>query len=221
MSIKKIKIVLWVFWLSIAGPSQGADITGSIGIVGGLNLIGSTGSITGIHPYIGVTASGISAIKNGMVFWDTTPPGTGDYASVPFGVFMNPPTVTFGTIPLNSSVSLPNDPLLWSFNYDGRTYSLDLTTVSVQYPSQGQVDLSGQGLLEITGSATFEPTPATWTLAAIPTDNGGTAFSSSATANPISAPEIDASSGTSAIALLIGTLLVLSERSRRSYRATR
>jgi hypothetical protein len=48
---------------------------------------------------------------------------------------------------------------LWTFNFDGDTYSFDMTSVIVQRTST--LTLLGSGILSITG---FDPTPGTWVL---------------------------------------------------------
>jgi hypothetical protein len=51
-------------------------------------------------------------------------------------------------------------------------------------------------------------------MGAVPRDKGGSSIGGSGPSRAYVVPEIDAASGTSAIALLIGILLLASERSR-------
>lgn len=203
MNIKKLKILLWVVWLSIAGPSQGAGVTGEVGFVG----VGST-PLTLIG---GTNFSNSTGIGFGGS-WEIFGGGTGDYASVLPGW-----PVTFGSISFDPFPPIPQAPL-WTFSYAGRTYSLDgLSSVNITNRTASEITLTGQGNLNITG---LDTTPGQWNFTAN-TYGSVFTFSSGAVASPIAAPEIDASSGTSAIALLIGSLLILAERSRRSYQIAR
>ena len=97
---------------------------------------------------------------------------SGDYLGVPTGSVTNP-GVTFKPFtwnPFSGSV-VP----LWSFTYSGKTYSLDATSLTVDFNSASTLVLEGAGTAHITG---FDDSPGLWNITA--NSLGGTAsFSAS------------------------------------------
>lgn len=197
MNIKRLRILLCVGWFSIAGAAHSTTITGEAGFVGlgwtPASLIDGTDFST---------ATGINFGQGLEVFAG----GTGDYSSVLVGL-----PVKFGTIMFDPFPPIPQTPL-WSFSYGGRTYSFALSALNVDHRTAEEIVLTGQGKLNISGLA---ETDGKWNFTGN-TQGAVFTFSSGARATPIAAPEIDAASGTSAIALLVGALLLMAERSRRS-----
>ena len=54
---------------------------------------------------------------------------------------------------------------LWTFTTGGRTYSFDLTTVSIAGQNNFFLNLLGTGTLRITGGGpSYDPTPGTWSF---------------------------------------------------------
>ena len=201
MNINKLRALLWALGLSIAGTAHSATIDGEVAFVGG----GMTSySLLGGNDFL--TSTGIDFSNSLELFAG----GTGDYANVP-PLWL----VRFGSISINAFSPMPQR--LWSFSFGQRQYWFDLSSLSVEARTANEITLVGQGKLNITG---FDPTDGQWNFTAN-TYGSVFTFSSGAIAAPIAAPEIDAKSGTSAIALLAGVLLLAAERSRRSIQVAR
>ena len=193
----KIFTVLCVGWLSVAATAHGTPIQGEADFGGGgftkLSLIGGSDflSATGIN-----FSSGLEYFKS----------RTGDFLPVSPGTLVKFANISFGSIP-----SVP----LWDFASGGKSYSFTLSSLAIDNRTRDTISLEGGGTLKISG---LEATLASWRLDGDINRKLFT-FSSEASSTRIAAPEIDASSGTSAIALLAGVLLLLAENSRHRARS--
>lgn len=204
MNTKMLRTVLWIGLLLIAVNAQAAQIQGGIRfgalnykLIGGNNFSKSTG----------IDFSRGRAFVAGE---------NGDYGSVPSLLSVKLGSLTYDPFP-----PIPRKPL-WSFTVKGRTYSFHLLSVTVNKRTATDLVINARGTLRITGKGvTFDPTPGEWNFRANRFGSTGSfkaiaKVPATATNAPIAAPEIDAASGTSAIALLVGALLLAAERSRRS-----
>lgn len=93
------------------------------------------------------TATEILSITQGVVAGGTQ---MGSYSSVP----ANTGPVDFSSIDSFHTIvgPLASSPL-WTFSYDGNTYSFTATSISLVYQSANFLDISGQGYADITGYA--------------------------------------------------------------------
>lgn len=123
--------------LSIATLRADPMVTGSIGF----NAVASTNTNKLS------TATEITSITHVTVAAGTQ---MGSYASVPD----NQGPVTFSAIDSFSTIVAPlkNTPL-WSFTYDGKTYSFTATSITLDFKSANFLDISGTGYADITGYA--------------------------------------------------------------------
>jgi hypothetical protein len=109
----------------------------------------------------------------------STTGGTGNYSPVLTGQ-----VVTFEPFTFRPSLS-PN-PLLsmWTFDFDGKTYSFDATGLSINGSTYNTITMQGPGIARITG---FDATPGNWYFSA--NSAGGTAsFSTSTDVTPVPEP---------------------------------
>jgi hypothetical protein len=162
--MKKLVTIGLVALALMAAPraAQAAAIKGSIGFGGGFTPTGGTnlGNATGLH------------FVNPII---VTNPRSGDYAAVPAGTLTNFTDFTF------NPASTPVVPL-WSFTIGAVTYSFDLSSVTVVNQSKTFLNLTGTGILHITG---FDDTPAIWTFSGT---KAGASFSFGSDATAV-APE--------------------------------
>lgn len=93
------------------------------------------------------TATEITSISQATVAAGTE---TGSYSAVPD----NTGPVTFSAIDSFATIVGPllHSPL-WTFTYDGKTYSFTATSITLDYQNKNFLDISGQGYADITGYA--------------------------------------------------------------------
>jgi hypothetical protein len=192
MNFQKPRTLLWAAAFSLfAATAQAAPITGDLGIIGG----GYT-----------LTADGVDfSGGRGFVFG-----ANGHYREVP-----NFTPVTFHSFIYNPFPPIPQT-LLWSFTSKGRTYSFNLTSVTVTHRTDTEIVITGVGKLKVTG---LDETDGQWNFTGN-TQGSVFTFSSGTKAAPNAAAKINTASGVGVIALLIGGLLFTAEISRRSLQAS-
>lgn len=100
------------------------------------------------------------------------------------------------------TASTPINPL-WTFAYDGDTYSFDLTVLHVDYTSPTDLLLSGLGTAIITGPGTaYLPTTGSWNFSSQSQGQTSFTYSSTTTVPGSSVPD-----GGSTVAML-GTAMI-------------
>lgn len=82
---------------------------------------------------------------------------SGSYSGVPSGA-LSGQLATFNDFTFEPTL-VPNPVLLWSFDFDGRTYSFTMDTVSLNDRAANFIELTGFGVLSITG---FDDTRGVW-----------------------------------------------------------
>jgi len=136
----------------LAAPpaAQAASIKGSVAFAGDWQpmvdgaLVSSIPGANGVHFIAPIV---------------TTLPSTDDYASVPPGT-----VATYTDFRFSGSGGGPSGPPvapLWTFTSGPKTYSFDLLSVSVVTQTFGNLQLSGKGILKITG---LDDTQGRWTF---------------------------------------------------------
>lgn len=132
---------------------------------------------------------------------------TGDYASLP-----NLLSVTFSPFIFNPPTQSVNP--LWTFDYDGRTYSARTTSqVSIFNAATNIWNFGGMGILSITG---YEDTAADWNFS---TGRIGNSFFFGSAAAAIDAPTSVPESGETILMLALGFgCMLLVGRSRLAPR---
>ena len=123
-------------------PQQAAgnyQVNGTIYFGGGLGTLDATlGSANAFKSITGVEATLV----------------TGDYSPIPLGTGAAFTSFTFN--PFVGSV-VP----LWTLTVGGTTYSLNATSIDINYQIPNFLNLEGQGVAQITG---FDDTPGSWTI---------------------------------------------------------
>lgn len=139
--MKKILALLAMLCCFAATTAVAVPITGSINFAGNNAYLGGTtpATATGIDFLLGLTLFG----------------NQGDYAAVTPGT-----TVTFQDFYFSPTMSPNPVAPLWTFDFDSKTYSFDMTSVSSSVsPDGSSLTLVGNGILSITG---FDDTLGSW-----------------------------------------------------------
>jgi hypothetical protein len=157
---------------------QANPIVGNIDMTGTASLNGSLGTATEIINYSGSA---------------TVTSASGAYQHLAIGTLVNWNTISWN--PANTPVEL------WSFTSGFWTYSFDAISMTVVSQSNDALELSGAGVVKITGiGSPYLATLTTWTLAITPGQDGGYSFNF----DPPSAPTPD----DGATGLLLGIALL-------------
>jgi hypothetical protein len=142
--------------------------------------------------------------------------GTVTIGGVPTGSF----TGTAGLVTWNAfSWNPPSTPVvpLWSFGFGGRTYSFDLTSITVDSQDNTFLNLLGSGVLKITGAGpTYDDTFGAWSFTISNPTGGAHANFAFTFANSQTAAAPDAG-GT--LILLGGAIMGLMGIARKTVRA--
>jgi hypothetical protein len=155
-------VILAVSGFALSAQATPTSISGDISLSGTISMNGSSFlTATAFTGFQDVSVGGPSAVTGDYV-------GTSGSAVTVKPFTWSPPTT-----------STPIDPL-WTFVYNGDTYSFDLTVLHEDYASPTGLLLSGQGTAYITGPGTdFLPTSGTWDFSA--QSQGQTSFTYSST----------------------------------------
>jgi hypothetical protein len=206
-SIKTIPVIYAAAFCAavLAGPGARANsisIDGSIAFgVGGV-VVNNPILADATSFYVdGPVVPGGPAVEN-TAYVGEIPQGT--YSSVPVTTL-----VTFNGFTFNPAVASITP--LWTFTYDGLTYSYDATSVVADFnASLDEWDIGGSGMAMITG---FTSTPGTWTVNLSQTDASFAFDATSGASGSVSNGSVSDSG--SAIVLLGGSLLGLAGFRRR------
>jgi len=154
--------ILAMSGFALSAQANPIPIVGNISLSGTVTMNGpSFVTATAFTGFEDVTVGGPSALSGDYV-------GTSGSAVTLTPFTWSPPTA-----------STPINPL-WSFVYDGDTYSFDLTVLHEDYASPTGLLLSGQGTAYITGPGTdYLPTSGTWDFSS--QSQGQTSFTYSST----------------------------------------
>ena len=154
--------ILAMSGFALSAQANSIPIVGNISLSGTVTMNGpSFDTATAFTGFEDVTVGGPSALSGDYV-------GTSGSAVTLTPFTWSPPTA-----------STPINPL-WSFVYDGDTYSFDLTVLHEDYASPTGLLLSGQGTAYITGPGTdYLPTSGTWDFSS--QSQGQTSFTYSST----------------------------------------
>jgi hypothetical protein len=147
MNAKSLTITMAMAGLISTGLQvQATSISGSISFDGGAVLLNNTlASATAIDSFGGATmVSGGANLPTGTFAGLATTPVTMTAQGFTFSPGLSPSPI--------------ND--LWSFTAAGITYSFNLLSATGVF-ANGSLDLSGQGILQVTG---YADTAGTWTL---------------------------------------------------------
>jgi hypothetical protein len=124
--------------------------------------------------------------------------GTGDYAGVPFGT--DTTFTNFSFTGDGSSATLTGNVIpLWSFTFNGLTYSFDLLQLTNGHTEPGSMSFAGSGIAHITGSA---DTPASFSLQGAGNNGPFTFQLSSSSTTAQSVPEAGTTAALLALALV-------------------
>ena len=136
--LKKIALAgLATLGFAVMAPAVAVPISGDLDVAGRFSTnTGNLGTATALTINIAYATG-----------------GTGDYAAVPVGTFVDYVPFTF-----SPSLVGPVNPF-WTFAVGGVTYSFTMTDVQVVAQSSSVLSLLGTGTLNITG---FDPTRGTW-----------------------------------------------------------
>jgi hypothetical protein len=159
-------VIVAVAFVGFVPSIEAVPITGTIDIQGGTTLT-PVGSPLG-------TATGVAATTGSVLAGSEAFAGTAG-TSLTFSAFTFEPATTPVT--------------LWSFTIGALTYSFDLTSMTVLTYDASFLDISGSGMLSITGTgSTWDATPGSWTYQINSTDPNGVqgifSYQSSNTAVP-------------------------------------
>jgi hypothetical protein len=188
-------IILAVSGFALAAQAVPIPITGNISLSGTITMNGSSFvTATAFTSFQDVTVGGPSAVSGAYT-------GTSGSTVTVTPFTWSPPTS-----------STPIDPL-WSFIYNGDTYSFDLTVLHKDYASPTGLLLSGTGTAYITGPGTdYLATSGTWNFSS--QSEGLTSFTYSSTTI---VPAQSLPDGGSTVALMGASMigLVIMRRKRK------
>ena len=155
-------VILAISGFALSAQAVPIPISGNISLSGTITMNGpSFVTATAFTGFQDVTVGGPSAVSGAYT-------GTSGSAVTVTPFTWSPPTA-----------STPINPL-WSFIYNGDTYSFDLTVLHEDYASPSGLLLSGQGTALITGPGTqYLPTSGTWNFSS--QSQGLTSFTYSST----------------------------------------
>jgi len=155
-------VILVISGFALSAQAVPIPISGNISLSGTITMNGpSFVTATAFTGFQDVTVGGPSAVSGAYT-------GTSGSAVTVTPFTWSPPTA-----------STPINPL-WSFIYNGDTYSFDLTVLHEDYASPSGLLLSGQGTALITGPGTqYLPTSGTWNFSS--QSQGLTSFTYSST----------------------------------------
>ena len=156
-------LILAISGFALSAQANSIPITGNISLSGTVTMNGANFvTATAFTGFQSVTVGAPSALSGSYV-------GTSGSAVTVTPFTWSPPTA-----------STPINPL-WTFVYNGDTYSFDLTVLHEDYASPTGLLLSGLGTAFITGPGTdYLPTSGTWDFSS--QSEGQTSFTFSSTA---------------------------------------
>lgn len=173
--------------LSLVPGAQAVPITGS------LNFEDGTVQLNGpINSATEVTFTSTAIVNNAPLVQPT-----GAFAG------SGGTTVTFFPSTITFSPALSPNPVspLWTFNYNGLTYSFSLTSITSSVGVGPSLNLAGDGIITITGpGSTYDATVGNWTFST--TGSGTTDYTFGFVAGDSAVPE----AGTTAILLGMGLI---------------
>ncbi len=180
-------IILAISGFALDAQATSIPITGNILISGTITMNGPNFvTATAFTGFQDVTVGGPSAVS-------------GDY----IGTSGSAVTVTPFTF-APTTASTPVDPL-WSFTYNGDTYSFDLAVLVENYAAPNGILLSGTGTAYITGPGTdYQPTSGTWDFSSQSEDLSSFTYSSTTIVPAQSVPD-----GGSTLALMGASMIGL------------
>jgi len=197
--MKKMAIVvlgvLALFGLQ-APPAQAVPITGGFSMTGGWQPVdGVTGATTTIGAATGIDFVPPPDLGGGNFTVVGAPPATGSYSPLTGGQTGTLKDFSFAGA---GSANYPHTPIatFWTILFNGVTYSMDLSNVSIVFQNGTFLLLSGTGTAHITG---FDDTAGDWSFSGQTDALGGT-FSWSASTGAAAVPE-------PATLLLVGSAL--------------
>ena len=154
-----------------ASAAMALTISGGISFAGDATPApaGNWGDATGVNFADTPTNARVSSVS-------------GSYAGVPSGAIAGQ-LATFSDFTFAPSLD-PNPVTLWTFDFDGRTYSFSMDTVSIANQSTNFLDLTGYGTLSITG---FDDTRGVWRFTGQQAGSPAT-FSFSSSNEPVAEP---------------------------------
>jgi hypothetical protein len=155
-----------------ATVAMAVPITGGISFAGDASPApaGNWGGATGVDFADTGTNARVSSVS-------------GSYAGVPFGS-VNGQLATFTDFTFSPNLA-PNPVVLWTFDYNGKTYSFTMDTVQIKAQSEFSLELTGSGYLNITG---FDSAYGIWRFTGQQAGTPAT-FSFSSSNEPIGTPE--------------------------------
>lgn len=165
-------VILAVSAMALSAQATPTSISGDISLSGTISMNGSSFvTATAFTGFQDVTVGGPSAVTGAYV-------GTSGSAVMVTPFTWSPPTA-----------STPINPL-WTFMYNGDTYSFDLTVLHEDYASPTGLLLSGQGTAYITGPGTdYLPTSGTWDFSAQSQGQSSFTYSSTTLVPAVTVPD--------------------------------